>query len=187
MAGPGQALTIWLTGLPSAGKSTVAKGVAARLAQAGNRVELLDGDVVRTMLSRDLGFSRRDREENMRRVGWVADLLSRNGVFAVCALISPYRAIREEVRSWHGDRFLEVHIAAPLRVCEARDVKGLYGQQREGLLSGLTGVDDPYEPPLNPEVVLPTHEQSPEQSAEAVMQAIGERLKWLGQRAQAHR
>ena len=95
-------MTVWLTGLPSAGKSTVAEAVAGRLAEAGNRVEVLDGDVVRTMLSRDVGFSRKDREENMRRVGWVADLLSRNGVFAMCALISPYRAVRDEVRAGTG-------------------------------------------------------------------------------------
>ena len=105
MIRPAHALTIWLTGLPSAGKSTVAEAVAGRRAEAGNRVEVLDGDVVRAMLSRHLGFSRKDREQNVRRVGSVTDLLSRNGVFAVCALISPYRAVRDEVRAWHGGRF----------------------------------------------------------------------------------
>ncbi|MFP5318577.1 MAG: adenylyl-sulfate kinase [Acidimicrobiia bacterium] len=187
MSGPARALTIWLTGLPSAGKSTIASALAARLAAEGKPVEVLDGDAVRAVLSQDLGYSRADRERNMRRVGWVADLLSRNGVFAVCALISPYRDVRAEVRGWHGDRFLEVHIAAPKEVCEARDVKGLYARQRGGEMTGLTGVDDPYEPPLAPEVVLATHERSVEECVEAVMAAVAERLVPLGSGLGAHR
>ncbi|HVM01146.1 MAG TPA: adenylyl-sulfate kinase [Acidimicrobiales bacterium] len=168
-------LTIWLTGLPSAGKTTLARGIARRLAEAGHRVEVLDGDVVRTQLTRDLGFSREDRAENVRRVGFVADLLSRNGVMAVCALVSPYRAERDEVRALHDGRFLEVHVATPLEVCARRDVKGLYARQRAGELHGLTGVDDPYEPPDAPDVVVPTHLQTVEESLDAIWQAIEER------------
>lgn len=165
----GDGLTVWFTGLPSAGKTTIAEALAARLRDEGRRVEVLDGDAVRTGLSRDLGFSRADRDENVRRVGYVAQLLSRNGVVALCALASPYRAARDAVRAAHGPgRFLEVHVATPLEVCRQRDVKGLYARQREGGLTGLTGADDPYEPPLAPELVVPAHEQTPEQSVELV-------------------
>ncbi|MFP5375487.1 MAG: adenylyl-sulfate kinase [Acidimicrobiia bacterium] len=168
-------LTIWLTGLPSAGKTTLARGIARRLLEAGHRVEVLDGDAVRTQLTRDLGFSREDRAENVRRVGFVADLLSRNGVMVVCALVSPYRAERDEVRALHDGRFLEVHVATPVEVCARRDVKGLYARQRAGELHGLTGVDDPYEPPDAPDVVVPTHLQTVEESLDAIWQAIEER------------
>ncbi len=145
-------LTVWLTGLPS----------------SGNRVEVLDGDVVRTHLTRDLGFSRADREENVRRIGFVAHLLSRNGVVVLCSVISPYRAGREEVRELHAGRMVEVHVSAPVDVCAQRDVKGLYARQRAGEISGLTGVDDPYEPPLSPEVVVDTHRQTVEESVEVI-------------------
>lgn len=165
-------LTIWLTGLPSAGKTTLARGIGRRLLDAGHRVEVLDGDVVRTQLGRDLGFSREDRAENVRRVGFVAHLLSRNGVMVVCALVSPYRRERQEVRAMNDGRFLEVHVATPVEVCAARDVKGLYARQRAGELRGLTGVDDPYEPPEAPEVVVPTHLQSVDESLDAIWQAI---------------
>ena len=165
-------VTVWLTGLPSAGKSTIARALEKRLLDEGVPVEVLDGDVVRTHLTKDLGFSREDRDENVRRVGFVADLLSRNGVVVLCPVIAPYRAARDEVRSWHGDRFLEVYVSTPVDVASERDVKGLYAKQKAGELTGLTGVDDPYEPPLHPEVVVPTHEQTLEESVELVWRAL---------------
>jgi adenylylsulfate kinase len=165
-------LTLWFTGLPSAGKTTLAKAVGARLAEEGHRVELLDGDILRTHLTRDLGFSKEDRVENVLRVGFVADLLSRNGVIVLCSLISPHRETRDEVRRMHGDRFMEVYVAAPVETCAARDVKGLYARQEAGELRGLTGVDDPYEPPLEPEVVVPTETQSLAESVETVWHAL---------------
>jgi adenylylsulfate kinase len=171
--GRADGLTVWLTGLPSAGKTTLATALKARLLAAGNpRVELLDGDAVRRSLTRDLGFSRADRIENVVRVGYVAHLLSRNGVIVICSLISPHREARDQVRKLHGDRFLEVHVATPPEVCARRDVKGLYALQRAGELTGLTGVDDTYEPPLHPEVVVPAHEQTVEESVETVLQAL---------------
>ncbi len=167
-----QGLTIWLTGLPSSGKTTIAAALHARLRKAGLRTELLDGDIVRTYLTRDLSFSREDRIENIRRVGFVAHLLSRNGVVTVCALISPYRQARDEVRALHGARFFEVYVSTPSAVCATRDVKGLYAKQRAGELSGLTGVDDPYEPPLSPEWVIPAHLQSVEESVDDLWRAL---------------
>ena len=159
------ARTVWLTGLPSAGKTTLAVGLAERLRAAGRAVEVLDGDQARAVLTNGLGFSRADRDENVRRIGYVADLLSRNGVDVVCSVISPFRAARDEVRARHAestpddpDRFVEVWVSAPVDVCAARDVKGLYAKQRAGEIAHLTGVDDPYEPPVAPAVVLPTHE-----------------------------
>lgn len=168
-------LTIWLTGLPSSGKTTLARGLGQRLRRAGHLVEVLDGDVVRTHLTKDLGFSREDRAENVRRVAFVANLLSRNGVMVVCALISPYRRERDEVRVLHEGRFCEVHVAAPVGICIERDVKGLYARQRAGTLHGLTGVDDPYEPPLNPEVVVPTHVQTVEESLDTIWRTVVDR------------
>lgn len=165
-------LTIWFTGLPSAGKTTLAGALAELLQGKGFPVELLDGDEVRTNLTKGLGFSRADRSENVRRVGYVANLLSRNGIVAVCALISPYREDRDAVRLLHQGRFFEVHVAAPLSVCSARDVKGLYARQRSGAIQGLSGVDDPYEPPRSPELEVPTHRQSVEESVETIWQAL---------------
>jgi adenylylsulfate kinase len=166
-------VTIWFTGLPSAGKTTLAHGLAKRLSDAGyERVEVLDGDVAREHLTKGLGFSREDRAENVRRIGWVASLLARNGVVVLASVISPYRDDRDAVRDMHGGRFVEVHVATPLDVCATRDVKGLYAKQRAGELRGLTGVDDPYEPPLHPEVVVNTHEQSIDESVEQVWQAL---------------
>jgi adenylylsulfate kinase len=166
-------LTIWFTGLPSAGKTTLAHALAKRLADEGyERVEVLDGDVAREHLTRGLGFSREDRAENVRRIGWVASLLARNGVIVLASVISPYRDDRDAVRDMHAGRFLEVHVATPVDVCAERDVKGLYAKQRAGELSGLTGVDDPYEAPLQPEVVVPTHHQSVDESVEQVWQAL---------------
>ena len=167
---PNQGKTIWLTGLPSAGKSTIAEIVAARLRARGERVEVLDGDVVRQYLSKGLGFSKEDRDENIRRIGFVASLLARNGVNAIVAAISPYREIRDEVRALHNaGEFLEIHVATPVEVCAERDVKGLYAKQRAGEMKGLTGVDDPYEEPLQPELRLQAHRESADESAQRVL------------------
>jgi adenylylsulfate kinase len=170
--GPG--LTVWLTGLPSAGKSTIAELVASELRAAGeSRVEILDGDVVRTHLSKGLGFSREDRDENIRRIGFVAGLLARNGVTVLVAVVSPYQQARDEARAMHAvGAFLEVHVATPVEVCSVRDVKGLYQKQRDGVLKGLTGVDDPYEQPPRPELRISTEEETAEKSARRVLDLI---------------
>ena len=166
-------VTVWFTGLPSSGKTTLAHALAKRLADEGyDRVEVLDGDLAREHLTKGLGFSREDRAENVRRIGWVASLLARNGVVVLASVISPYRDDRDAVREMHGERFVEVHVATPLDVCAERDVKGLYAKQRAGELSGLTGVDDPYEPPLRPEVVVPTHQQSVDESVELLWRSL---------------
>jgi adenylylsulfate kinase len=167
-------LTVWLTGLPSAGKSTIAELVAEELRAGGERkVEVLDGDVVRTHLSKGLGFSKEDRDENIRRIGFVASLLARNGVMVLVAVVSPYREARDTVRAMHnGDSFVEVHVATPVEVCSERDVKGLYRKQREGTMRGLTGVDDPYETPATPELRIWTQEETPNRSAERVLDLI---------------
>jgi sulfate adenylyltransferase len=165
--------TIWLTGLPSAGKSTIAAIVAARLRERGRRVEILDGDEMRQTLTKGLGFSREDRDENIRRIGFVASLLARNGVVVITAAISPYRDARAQARAFHAPgRFLEVHVATPVEVCARRDVKGLYAKQQAGQLRGLSGVDDPYEAPERPELVVPAHEESPSASADRVLAAL---------------
>lgn len=182
-AGPGHAaaatggLTVWFTGLPSAGKTTLAEALSTRLRVAGRRVEMLDGDLLRTYLTADLGFSAEDRTRNVLRVGYVAHLLSRNGVIAVCSLISPYRQDRDRVRALHEGRFLEVYLSTPLDVCAKRDVKGLYARQRRGEMEGLTGVDDPYEPPIAPELVVPTHAQSLDESVDMVWAALSSHLR----------
>jgi adenylylsulfate kinase len=163
--------TVWLTGLPSAGKSTIARALAESLRADGHRVELLDGDELRTHLTADLGFSREDRDTNVRRIGFVAGLLARNGVIALVPVIAPYAAARAAVRADHdvdGTAFVEVHVATPLELCAERDVKGLYAKQRAGELSGLTGVDDPYEIPVAPELRLDTQGLSVEESAARV-------------------
>ncbi|HEX7167828.1 MAG TPA: adenylyl-sulfate kinase [Acidimicrobiales bacterium] len=173
--------TVWLTGLPSAGKSTIARAVEKRLLDDGRAVEVLDGDVVRTHLTKDLGFSREDRRQNVERIGFVANLLSRNGVVVLCPVIAPYRDDRDAVRALHAEpagsggrrsRFVEVYVSTPVDVCAERDVKGLYAKQRAGEMTGLTGVDDPYEPPVDPEVVIATHELSLDESVELVWQAL---------------
>ncbi|MBW3557949.1 MAG: adenylyl-sulfate kinase [Actinobacteria bacterium] len=165
-------MTVWLTGLPSAGKTTLARGLEKRLLVEGYRAEILDGDDLRARIGRELGFSREDRNENVRRIGFIAHLLSRNGVVAVCSVISPYRESRDELRALHGERFFEVHVATPVDVCGERDVKGLYARQRAGEISMLTGVDDVYEEPLAPEVVVPTHLQTVEQSVAQVWDSL---------------
>ncbi|MEA3214944.1 MAG: sulfate adenylyltransferase [Acidimicrobiia bacterium] len=167
-APPLTARTVWLTGLPSAGKTTVGRALVDRLRERGRPAELLDGDELRAALAPELGFTRADREENVRRIGFVANLLSRNGVTAVCSVISPYRSIRDELRTLHDGRFVEAWVSTPVDVCAERDVKGLYARQRAGEIRGLTGVDDPYEPPLRPEVVIPTHELTIDEAVEAL-------------------
>jgi adenylylsulfate kinase len=167
--------TVWLTGLPSAGKSTIAVALASRLRAEGRRVEVLDGDVLRTNLTGDLGFSREDRDTNVRRVGFVARLLARNGVTVLVAVIAPFAEARNEVRADHeidGAAYLEVHVATPLDVCVDRDVKGLYAKQRAGVLTGLTGVDGPYEIPEEPDLRLDTQGLSVEESATQVHAAL---------------
>ena len=159
---------LWFTGLSGAGKSTIANIVVEELRARGRKVELLDGDEVREHLSKGLGFSKADRDENIRRIGWVASVLARNGVVSVTAAISPYRAVRDEVRGW-VDHFVEIHVATPLEECETRDVKGLYAKARAGEIPEFTGVSDPYEPPLHPELVVQTMGRTPEQSAAEVV------------------
>jgi adenylyl-sulfate kinase len=167
-------MTVWLTGLPSAGKSTIAELVAAELRTFGDEsVEILDGDVIRTHLSKGLGFSKEDRDENIRRIGFVASLLARHGVTVLVAVVSPYQEARQQVRGMHdAGAFLEVHVATPVEICSERDVKGLYRKQREGNLRGLTGVDDPYEAPIAPELRITTFDESPHRSAERVLRLI---------------
>ncbi|NLH08360.1 MAG: adenylyl-sulfate kinase [Chloroflexi bacterium] len=157
-----------MTGLSGAGKTTIAKIVEAELKSRGLKIERLDGDVVRQSLTRDLGFSKEDREKNIERVTFVAKLLSRNGVGVIASFISPYRAVRDRVRS-ETTNFIEVFVNAPLEVCAERDVKGLYAKAFAGEIPNFTGVSDPYEPPLNPEIVLNTHEETPEESAQKLI------------------
>lgn len=164
--------TVWLTGLPSAGKTTIARAVEKRLLDEGHKVEVLDGDVVRTHLTKGLGFSREDRDENVRRIGFVADLLSRNGVIVLASVISPYRSVRDELRELHQGRFVEVHVSTPVEVCSQRDVKGLYAKQRAGEITGLTGVDDPYEPPLAAEVTIPTQDLTVDEAVERILAVL---------------
>jgi adenylylsulfate kinase len=163
--------TIWLTGLPCSGKSTIAARLAEHLLNQGRLVEVLDGDIVRQSLSQGLTFTREDRDRNVRRVGFVANLLSRNGIVVIVALVSPYRAARSEVRA-AIERFVEVHVDCPLAECERRDVKGLYKKARGGALAGFTGIDDPYERPEQPEVTLDTSRETAEESTEVILAAI---------------
>jgi adenylyl-sulfate kinase len=167
-------MTVWLTGLPCAGKTTLGLAIVERLRALGRKTEFLDGDVLRQALWKDLGFSKADREENIRRIGFIAELLAHNGIVAVVSAVSPYRAAREEVRRKCG-RFLEVYVNAPLSVCEHRDVKGMYGRARRGELAGFTGISDPYEPPLAAEVECHTDLETVEESAEKVLRAIADR------------
>ncbi len=164
-------LTIWLTGLPSAGKTTLGRIVTERLRNQGEAVEMLDGDLIRAKIGRELGFSRKDREENLRRISFIAELLSRNGINVVIAAISPYRELRHEFRS-ELTPFVEVFVNAPLAVCEHRDVKGLYERYRSGALTGLTGVDDVYEAPLSPEVECRTDLETIDESTDKILAAI---------------
>ena len=166
-------VTVWFTGLSGAGKTTLARAVYDELKRRGYRVEILDGDVVRQYLTKGLGFTKEDRDENIRRIGFVAHLLTRNGVIVLVAAISPYRETREEVRRKIGD-FIEVYVNAPLEVCEQRDVKGLYKKAREGKIKNFTGISDPYEPPLNPEVECRTDLESVDESVAKVLKKLEE-------------
>lgn len=165
--------TLWFTGLSGSGKSTIAERVAFKLERMGKAVEVLDGDVVRTHLSKGLGFSREDRDANIKRVGFVCQLLSRHGVIAIASVISPYREARDHNRSQIKD-FVEVYTRCPVEVCAERDLKGLYQKAKAGEIKGFTGVDDPYEPPLNAEIVCHTDKESVEESVEKVLQKLKE-------------
>jgi len=166
-------VTLWFTGLSGAGKTTISKAVAEALRTQEYKLEVLDGDVVRTNLTKGLGFSKEDRDENVRRIGFVSHILTRNGVIVLVSAISPYREIREEVRKKIGD-FVEVYVNAPLNVCEGRDVKGLYKRARSGDIKGFTGIDDPYEPPLNPEVECRTDLEEESESVAKVLKKLEE-------------
>ncbi|MGN6686780.1 MAG: adenylyl-sulfate kinase [Actinomycetales bacterium] len=163
--------TVWLTGLSGAGKTTIATALAERLRAEGRPVQLLDGDDLRAALSPDLGFDRVDRDQHVRRVGWVAATLARHGVLALVPVIAPYAAGRLQVARVHAAAalpYLEVHVATPVEVCELRDVKGLYAKARAGELRGLTGLDDPYEPPTAPDLRLDTADRSVQACAAAL-------------------
>ncbi len=166
-------VAVWFTGLSGAGKTTISRALEERLRARGYRVESLDGDVVRQNLTKGLGFSKADRDENIRRIGFVAHLLARNGVIVLVSAISPYREIRDEVRRRIG-RFVEVYVNAPVEVCERRDVKGLYAKARAGEIRGFTGIDDPYEAPFGPEVECRTDLESEDESARKVLRALEE-------------
>ncbi len=168
--------TLWFTGLSGAGKSTIAQLIGPEIERRGVLVEHLDGDVVRTNLSKGLGFSREDRDTNILRIGFVAKLLTRHGACVVCAAISPYRETRDMVREMIGDRFIEIFVATSLEECERRDLKGLYAKARAGEIKEFTGISDPYEAPENPEIVVHTEGRTPEQSAAYVI----EQLEQLG-------
>jgi adenylyl-sulfate kinase len=167
-SGAGRGCCLWFTGLSGAGKSTIANIVVEQLVARGRLVELLDGDEVREHLSKGLTFSKEDRDINIRRIGWVAKVLARNHVIAVTAAISPYRALRDEVRATMDD-FIEIHVATPFEVCEERDVKGLYAKARAGEIPQFTGLNDPYEAPLSPELRIDTAGRTAEESAAEVI------------------
>jgi adenylylsulfate kinase len=164
--------TVWFTGLPSAGKSTLAEMLVHELRCRDMKIELLDGDVVRTNLSKGLGFSKEDRDTNILRIGFVANLLTRNGVACIVAAISPYRDARGQCRAMIRD-FVEVHVHATVDECARRDVKGLYQKARAGEIKGFTGVDDPYEPPQRPEIYIDTMTQNPQESLHQILDALG--------------
>lgn len=169
---------MWLTGMSGAGKSTISDQLMARFHEAGAKVELLDGDIVRTNLSQGLGFSREDRDTNIRRIGFVAELLSRNGIIVVVAAISPYRDTRDEVKAKIAN-FLEVFVDCPVEVLAERDVKGLYKRALAGEVTKFTGISDPYEPPLHPDVTVPTHCETVEESVSKIWSEL-ERRGWIG-------
>jgi adenylyl-sulfate kinase len=171
MMRPKRGFTVWFTGLPSAGKSTLADLLAAELRVRGHGVEVLDGDVVRQHLCKGLGFSKEDRDENIRRIGFVCGLLTRHGAAAIAAAISPYRAIRDEVRGSIGN-FVEVYVKTSIETCIQRDVKGLYKKALAGEIKGFTGVDDPYEHPLKPELTIETETESPRESVARILRGL---------------
>lgn len=165
--------TLWMTGLSGAGKTTVCQNLEPLLRERGLKFETLDGDVIRTNLSKGLGFSHEDRDTNLRRIGFVCDLLTRNGIISVAAAISPYRHIRQEIRK-QIQHFVLVHVDCPLEVCESRDVKGLYAKARAGKIAHFTGIDDPYEAPDEAEIVCRTSEQTPQESAQHIIDRLVE-------------
>lgn len=164
--------TLWFTGLSGAGKTTISQLVAQQLKHQGQRVELLDGDIIRSNLTRGLGFSKADRDENIHRIGFVAHLLCRNGVYVLVAAISPYADARQRVRDLIGSNFLEIYVNSPLEVCEARDVKGLYKKARSGEIKHFTGIDDPYEPPRNPDLECRTDQETIDECVAKVLQLL---------------
>ena len=171
-----QGFCVWLTGLPSSGKSTIAEVLVPMLMAQGKKATLLDGDVVRTHLSKGLSFSKEDRVTNILRIGFVASEIARHEGVAICALISPYVSARDEVRAMVGEgKFIEVFVDTPIEICQERDVKGMYAQAKRGAIKGFTGVDDDYEMPLSPELCIPTIEMTPEESARRIMQVLTEK------------
>jgi adenylylsulfate kinase len=171
-------VTVWLTGLPGSGKTSIAREMAARLDTYSVRSEILDGDELRSHLCADLGFSRADRATNVRRIGYVAELLARNGVVVLVPVIAPYADIRAEVRAHHksaGTPYVEAFVDTPLEVCVGRDVKGLYGRQRTGEIIGLTGIDDPYEVPVSPDIRVTTVGRLVSASTDGILHALIER------------
>jgi adenylylsulfate kinase len=174
----GRGFTLWFTGLSGAGKTTISEIVEKDLRRRFGRVEVLDGDIVRTNLSKGLGFSREDRDTNILRIGFVAELLTRNGVGVVVSAISPFKEARDQVRRNIGEDFLEVYVDAPIEVCAERDVKGLYKKAFAGEIPQFTGVSDPYEPPAAPELHIKTNEEEPDESARRVI-AMLEDLSYL--------
>lgn len=172
-----RAAAVWLTGLPSAGKTTIAYPLASRIELEGKRVEVLDGDVLRRALG-GLGYSRAGRDRQVARTVWLCEMLSRHGVVPIVALVSPYRDARAAARKRLPD-FVEVYVRCPLETCVERDVKGLYDRAVRGFITGMTGVDDPYEEPLDPEVVVDTHQQSVDESVAAIYHVCARR-GWFG-------
>lgn len=166
-------VTVWLTGLSGAGKSTITGALEKKLKALGSKVEVLDGDIVRLNLSKGLTFSKEDRDENIRRIGFVSHLLTRNGVIVIVSAISPYQEIRDEVKQRIRD-FIEVYVNSPLAVCEGRDVKGLYKKARNGEIKNFTGIDDPYEAPLNPEVECRTDQETIDESTEKILDKLAQ-------------
>ncbi len=169
--------TLWFTGLSGSGKSTISVIVEKILKEKGRKIEILDGDEVRENLSKGLGFSKEDRDINIKRIGYVAKLLARNGVVAITAAISPYREVRDYVRQDNKD-FVEVYVNCTLEECARRDVKGLYKKAFAGEIKQFTGVSDPYEPPINPEIIVNTHLETPAESAEKIVAKLAE-LKYI--------
>ncbi|MCC7014439.1 MAG: adenylyl-sulfate kinase [Planctomycetes bacterium] len=182
-----QGCILWFTGLSGAGKSTLAEYLTPILRECGKKVEILDGDEVRENLSKGLGFSKEDRDTNIRRIGFVADLLARNGVIAITAAISPYREIRDENRKRSKAPFVEIYVEAPLAVVEERDTKGLYKKARAGIIKQFTGISDPYEEPLHPEVTVHTGTESIEESAKKILAYLeSKHIVPAGSAAKAH-
>ncbi|PSB23802.1 adenylyl-sulfate kinase [Stenomitos frigidus] len=170
-------MVIWLTGLSGAGKTTIAKTLECLLLERQLNVEVLDGDIIRTNLSKGLGYTKEDRDTNIRRVGFVANLLSRNGVIVIVATISPHRLVRDEMRAMMHN-FLEVYVNAPFAICESRDVKGLYAAARMGEVKEFTGLDAPYEAPLKPDITCFTDQETVEESVAKIMQALSCASVW---------